>query len=92
MAPRPGRTASPRPHRKQGERLKDEVYRHMFRLEMHRAGAEMDLALALLRAWMADAADNGEKQRQWLQKICPICLTMIERTEQTHGAGKSVTL
>ena len=34
-----------------GERIKDEVYRQMFLLEERRPGAEMGLALALLRAW-----------------------------------------
>ena len=33
--------------------LKDEVYRQMFRLEECRPGAELGLALALLRAWAA---------------------------------------
>jgi hypothetical protein len=33
-------------------RIRDEVYRQMFRLEGQRPGAERDLAIALLRAWM----------------------------------------
>ena len=36
--------------RNQGEQLKDEVYRQMFRLEESRTGAAMGLALALVRA------------------------------------------
>ena len=59
--------------------LQSEVYRQMFRLEDHRPGAEVDLALALLRAWQA--CGNGpaaRAQRQWLRTICPICVAMIE--------------
>lgn len=36
-----------------GEHLKDEIYRQMFRLEAGRAGAAIELAVALLRAWVA---------------------------------------
>lgn len=73
-----------RPRR--SEQFKDEVYRQMFRLESSRPGAEMDLALALLRAWQAADSDpeNGE-ERQWLRKICPICLAMIEAAWQPGG-------
>ena len=69
--------ASVRPRR--NEQFKDEVYRQMFRVEASRPGAEMDLALALLRAWQAvDAKSESGEERQWLRKICPICLEMIE--------------
>ncbi len=66
-----------------GERAQDEVYRQMFRLEESRPGAEMGLALALLRAWQAAGADGecGEEQ-DWLKKISPICLQMIEAALQ----------
>ena len=71
------------------ERLKDEVYRHMFRLEAHRPGAEGDLAIALLRAWVAvDTEPGGAKERQWLRKICPICLAMIDATLQTGDSKR----
>lgn len=61
------------------EPFKDEVYRQMFRLEANRPEAAVGLAVALLRAWMAadGKPENGE-ERQWLRKICPICLEMIE--------------
>jgi len=60
-------------------RLKDEVYRQMFRLEESRPGAEMGLALALLRAWSAtDAQPETGDEHDWLKKISPICLQMIE--------------
>lgn len=71
------------------DRLKDEVYRHMFRLESHRPGAECDLAVALLRVWVAaDAEPKGGKERQWLKKICPICMAMIESAQKSEGHGQ----
>jgi len=79
-----------RPHR--SEQFKDEVYRQMFRLEASRPGAELDLALALLRAWMAaDPASDSSDDRQWLKKICPICLVMIESAlKPAHGGHPSM--
>ncbi len=66
-----------------GNRLKDEVYRQMFRLEESCPGAEMGLALALLRAWAAtDAEPETGDEHDWLQKISPICLQMIESSLQ----------
>jgi hypothetical protein len=68
-------------------RLKDEVYRQMFRLEAKRPGSEMDLAIALLRAWTAAEAESRDDEgRNWLKQICPICLLMIEATRQSHKA------
>lgn len=65
--------------RNHGERLKDEVYRQMFRLESHRPGADIDLAVALLRACVASEAEPDlGVDKPWLKKICPICLAMIE--------------
>jgi len=62
-----------------GERIKDEVYRQMFLLEEGRPGAEMGLALALLRAWLAaDSKTESGEERDWLKKVSPICLQMIE--------------
>ncbi len=60
-------------------RLKDEVYREMLLLEVKRPGAEMGLALALLRAVVhsgsfCDHADFAE----WLRSVCPLGLQMIE--------------
>jgi hypothetical protein len=53
-----------------GERVKDEVYRQMFLLEESRPGAEMGLALALLRAWLAaDSIPASDKERDWLRKV-----------------------
>lgn len=61
--------------------LQNEVYRQMFRLEDNRPGAELDLALALLRAWQACGSGPAARaQRQWLRTICPICVAMIEST------------
>lgn len=74
-----------RPRR--SEQFKDEVYRQMFRLEASRPGAELDLALALLRAWQAaDAKPEGGEELQWLRKICPICLEMIEAASRSHNS------
>jgi hypothetical protein len=59
--------------------LKDEVYRQMFRLEEGRSGAELGLTLALLRAWIAtNSKRQGAGNREWLIKVSPICLQMIE--------------
>lgn len=64
------------------EALKDEVYRQMFRLEESRPGAEMSLALALLRAWVAFGAKAGSGERgAWLKTISPICLAMIDAAQ-----------
>ena len=60
-------------------RLKDEIYRQMFRLEEGRSGSELGLALALLRTWIAtDSKSEGAGNREWLSKVSPICLQMIE--------------
>jgi len=71
----PGRVSQTR----KMNRLKDEVYREMLLLEMNRAGSEMGLALALLRAIVqsgsfCDQEDFGE----WLATVCPLGLQMIE--------------
>lgn len=74
-----------RPRR--SEQFKDEVYRQMFRLEASRPGADMDLALALLRAWQAaDAKPESGEELRWLRKICPICLEMIEAASRSGGS------
>jgi len=60
--------------------LKDEVYRQMFRLEESRCGAELGLALALLRAWIAADSDPEDRNnRIWLQTVSPLCLQMLDR-------------
>jgi len=65
--------------------LKDEVYRQMFRLEESRCGAEMGLALALVRAWIAaDSNPEGRNDRIWLQTVSPICLQMIDQTGKAN--------
>jgi hypothetical protein len=76
------RTSAARPvslRTRSGERVKDEVYRQMFLLEERRTGAEVGLALALLRAWLAvESRPASDEERDWLKKISPICLDMIE--------------
>jgi hypothetical protein len=84
MTPHKVGTMPANSERLHGERLKDEVYRQMFRLESHRPGAERDLAVALLRACVAsDATPKVGVDRPWLKKICPICLAMIEAAVQS---------
>ena len=69
-------------------RIRDEVYRQMFRLEAQRPGAEMELAMALLRAWMALCSEpQGAKEKPWLTKISPICLQMIESALSADNAA-----
>jgi cell division FtsZ-interacting protein ZapD len=89
MTARSAATRSSNPSRKLGEQLKDEVYRQMFRLEADRPGAGLDLSIALLRAWIAsDSEDGTSESREWLKKICPICLLMIEAAQQVSGTGR----
>lgn len=85
---------TPRPakgRRTTDEQLKDEVYRHMFRLEANRQGADVDLAVALLRAWLASDVEGGVPAvREWLKKICPICVAMIEASRHAAAAGQCI--
>ena len=60
----------------------------MFRLEESRPGAEMSLALALLRAWLvAESIPEHRAEREWLNKISPICIQMIESILRANNAG-----
>ena len=59
--------------------LKDEVYREMLLLEVNRPGAEMGLALALLRAIVqSESLTEQAEYGEWLKTICPVGLRMIE--------------
>jgi hypothetical protein len=90
MTVRKDLTRPARPRNFRGERIKDEVYRQMFLLEECRPGAEMGLALALLRAWLADDSNPAShEERDWLKKISPICLKMIEAALQASGTAHS---
>jgi hypothetical protein len=87
MTPRKSTAKAPDSSSRRCERLKDEVYRQMYRLEASRPGAELALAIALLRAWIAsDSEAEMPQSREWLKKICPICLTMIEATQKMSEA------
>ena len=61
------------------KRMQDEVYRGMFLVEEGRPGAQLRLALALLRAWQANASDaTSGKQQEWPKKVSPICIEMLD--------------
>jgi hypothetical protein len=73
-------------------RLMDEVYREMFRLEAGASGAEMGLALALLRAWVAaDIHLEQCKEWKWLSSVCPLGLKLIEESLSHGCCGRAVT-
>jgi len=64
---------------RKGNHLKNEVYREMLRLEVNRPGAEMGLALALLRAIVQSDFLTGEPEGvEWLKTICSVGLKLIE--------------
>ncbi len=89
MTPRKGTAKATGSPSKWSERLKDEVYRQMYRLEASRPGAEVALAIALLRAWIAsDSEAQMPQSREWLLKICPICIQMIEETLNVSDTDK----
>jgi hypothetical protein len=63
----------------QTERLQDEIYRQMLRLEAGCSCADFNLALALLQAWMVLERDSSRtRTRKWLRALCPLCLHMIQ--------------
>ncbi len=69
MTVRKGATRPGSSRQIRGERMKDEVYRQMFLLEESRPGAELGLALALLRAWLfADQKPAGDEGRRMAQE------------------------
>jgi hypothetical protein len=89
MTPRKGTAKAAGSPSKWSERLKDEVYRQMYRLEASRPGAEVALAIALLRAWIASNSEAQMPQsREWLLTICPICIQMIEETLNVSDTDK----
>jgi hypothetical protein len=61
------------------DRLQDAVYREMYLVEVRKPGAEMGLALALLRA-VAASQESADRQdvRNWLKDLCPLVLKTIE--------------
>lgn len=73
---------------RQANRLMDDVYREMFLLESRRPGAEMGLALALIRAGAkADSVPESREVWSWLKRVCPICLTMIEESLEQDSSS-----
>lgn len=89
MPARKAATRSSKLRQDHDDRLKDEVYRQMFRLEADRQGAELDLATALLRGWL-DSYSRPEATRllEWLGKISPLCLQMIGAKRQPGDVGR----
>jgi hypothetical protein len=64
----------------------DEVYREMYLLEAGRPGADIGLALALLRARVAaDHQSEKTEDWEWLKAVLPICLAMIEKSLDRGG-------
>jgi hypothetical protein len=80
----PGSAAAPS---RRINRLKDEVYREMLRLESNCPGSEMGLALALLRAALQrDSFGEDVQFQQWLTEVGTLGLKMIE-TSLNEGAS-----
>jgi hypothetical protein len=70
----PGRLAG-----KANERLQDEVYRQMFRAEARVPAADLDLAMTLVRAWLAVQEEPANSDlRIWLAVVSPLCLQIID--------------
>jgi len=91
MTDRKSTSRSRTPQRDRGDKLKDEVYRQMYRLEAGKPGADLDLAIALLRGWLAPNPQTERAQlREWLEKVCPICLLMIEAAQQKMTRDNNV--
>jgi hypothetical protein len=89
MTQRKSTAEAPGSSSKRSDRLKDEVYRQMYRLEASRPGADLSLAIALLRAWIAsDSEAEIPQEREWLTKISPICLLMIEASQNVSNDDK----
>ena len=69
-------------------RLKDQVYREMLLVEVNRPGAEMGLALALLRAFVhSEYFRDDEAFEEWLRTVCPMGLQMIEASLRRFQIG-----
>ena len=83
MTQRKSTAEAPGSSSKRSDRLKDEVYRQMYRLEASRPGADLALAISLLRAWITSDSETDMLQaHEWLMKISPICLAMIEANQK----------
>jgi len=61
------------------ERLQDEIYRQMFRVEARLPAADLDLAMTLVRAWLAVETEPANSDlRTWLGVVSPLSLEMID--------------
>jgi hypothetical protein len=69
------------------DRLKDEVYRQMLRLEAGHSAA-VPLALALLNAWtVCDGQLTNCELRLWLRRVCPVCMRMMTEALDCRRIG-----
>jgi hypothetical protein len=90
MTARKAATRSSNPRHDHGDELKDEVYRQMFRLEANRRGADLDLATALVRGWLESYSEpEATLLLEWLKKISPLCLQMIEEKQHSGNVAQA---
>ena len=63
------------------DRLQNEICHQMLRLEAGRPSAQLLLGVALIKAWMILGEQPADcEARQWLRRLTPVCLRMIEAT------------
>lgn len=86
------RKKNARPAKNSPGQLYDSVYWQMFRVESGRPGAELCLAVTLLRAWLAlEELPPESEPRQWLRNISPVCMQMFESLRIQCAAGESIS-
>ena len=62
--------------------MENEILHQMLRLEAHRPGADLALAIVLLKAWEEFGKDTGAMSKDlWLKEICPCCIAMLEEVQ-----------
>lgn len=73
-------------------RLRDETYKAMMRLEAHKPEACRELQQALLQAWqgVSETKDTAEFEH-WLKKITPVCLELLSRQRELAAGPESTS-